>query len=64
MIISSDDKTRQHLFSIYSINGILVHSGKVFSDEKVDVTFLKEGIYFIQLNPGGKAIVRKIIISR
>ncbi|MDR2084575.1 MAG: T9SS type A sorting domain-containing protein [Bacteroidales bacterium] len=36
--------------TVYSINGKVLLEGKYFSDNKIDLSFLKTGMYFIKVN--------------
>jgi hypothetical protein len=48
-------------FDIFSINGKLINGYTNFRDNRLDLSYLQNGVYFIQFHIDDKIIVKKII---
>lgn len=50
-------------FSLFSMNGILMYSGKVKKGASIDIRKLEPGIYILQLQSDGNKFIQKIVKS-
>ena len=48
-------------FEIFSINGKLINGYTNFRDNRLDLSYLQNGVYFIQFQINNKIIIKKII---